>query len=390
MRVLHVIPSLDKRDGGPSLALPLMARSLAMQGVSVDVATTLSVGDAQQQGITFGEPVPREGFTVRYFKRQMHFYKVSMPLWTWLRDHVQDYDLVHNHALFSFAPIAGARAARKNAVPYVMRPLGLLNTWGMENRRRWIKAISFRLIERPALEHAAAIHYTSTAEQHEADRLQLNGKPHVVPLGIDLGPLQRDSSQQFLNRFPQARGRRIVLFLSRLDPKKGVELLLKAFANVTQDDHNAILVIAGQGKPSYETGLQNLAASLQLEKDVLWTGFLDGDDKYAALAAADVFVLPSHSENFGIALVEALAAGKACIATDGVAVADDMRQGDAGLVIPCNDVPALTAAMNQLLTDDALRSRLGGNATRLAAERFSLEASGAALAKLYAQIVQRH
>src|SRR5690349_9322217 len=98
MRVLHVIPSLDPRDGGPSVALPLMARSLAMQGISVDVVTTLTVEDAQAQGIRFNEATEREGFTVRYFKRQASFYKVSLPLLRWLRGHTQNYALVHNHA----------------------------------------------------------------------------------------------------------------------------------------------------------------------------------------------------------------------------------------------------------------------------------------------------
>src|SRR5437773_2630094 len=108
MRVLHVIPSLDPRDGGPTVALPLLARSLAAQGITVDVAPTMSDKDAQEQGNRLGEPVERKGFTVRFFKRQTNFYKASLPLLRWLRDHARDYPLMHHHALFSFAPLAGA------------------------------------------------------------------------------------------------------------------------------------------------------------------------------------------------------------------------------------------------------------------------------------------
>src|SRR4051794_4420133 len=120
MRVLHVIPSLDERDGGPSVALPLMARGLAMHGVEVDVVTTIAEDDARAQGIRFGERTSRDGYTVRFFRRQTNFYKASVPLLRWLREHVGDYALVHNHAVFSFAPLAGAHCARRAGVPYII------------------------------------------------------------------------------------------------------------------------------------------------------------------------------------------------------------------------------------------------------------------------------
>ena len=123
----------------------------------MDVAATMTEADAAAQGVKFGEVLERDGFMVRFFKRQTTFYKVSLPLRAWLRSHAGDYDLLHNHAVFSFAPLAAARAARRAQVPYIMRPLGLLNTWGMENRRRWVKSLSFRLFDRPALDQAAAV-----------------------------------------------------------------------------------------------------------------------------------------------------------------------------------------------------------------------------------------
>jgi glycosyltransferase involved in cell wall biosynthesis len=271
-----------------------------------------------------------------------------------------------------------------------MRPLGLLNRWGMENRRLWMKALSFRLLDRPTLDRAAAIHYTSHAEDSEAARLGLRARPVVVPLGIDLKAYDTVSSPQpFFEKFREAAGKRVVLFLSRLDPKKGIESLLDAFAQINPTELNGVLVIAGSGDASYEAHLREHAAHLHLEPHVIWSGFLSGEDKRSALAAADLFVLPSRSENFGIALVEALAAGKACIATEGVAISEDMREHEAGIVIPVDDAPALAAAMKRMLTDDALRSRSGVNASRLAADRFSLQAMGEALAGLYATVVRQ-
>ena len=390
MRVLHVIPSLDPCDGGPSIALPLMARSLAMQGMEVDVVATMSAEDAREQGVRFGEPLQREGFTVRFFRRQTRFYKASLPLLRWLRAHVKDYALVHNHALFSFAPLAGAWSARKSGVPYVMRPLGLLNTWGMENRRRWIKALSFRWLDRPALDGAAAIHYTSPGEEREAARLGLRARSVVIPLGIDLTPFQHlPDPELFLERFPHARGRQIILFLSRLDPKKGIEVLLEALTRLepresspikpNQTQSNPILVIAGSGDPAYVATLKERAMELNLEEDVVWAGFLDGKAKLAAFAAADLYVLPSYSENFGIALLEAMAAGLPCMSTDQVALA--VEAGDAVRRVSL-EAALWAEAICEVLADTSGRSRLAHSAQRYS-KLHSLERMGSALSNLY-------
>jgi glycosyltransferase involved in cell wall biosynthesis len=208
-------------------------------------------------------------------------------------------------------------------------------------------------------------------------------------LGIDLqtcGALP--SPQPFFERFDRAAGKKVILFLSRLDPKKGIESLLDAFAKIDPIASSCVLVLAGAGDASYESQLREHAARLHVESHVIWAGFLGGDDKGSALAAADLFVLPSRSENFGIALVEAMAAGKACIATEGVAVSEDMRECDAGLVTPVDDALALADAMKRMLTDDVLRARSGMNAARLAKERFSLQAMGQSLAALYATIAR--
>ena len=329
----------------------------------------------------------RDGYGVFHFRKQTEFYKVSLPFRSWIRNHVRDYDLVHIHALFSFTSNCAARAARRVGVPYVIRPLGVLNRWGMQNRRRLLKALSFRFVEQPALNHAAAMHYTARAEQAEAEQSGATARGAVIPLGLELeGFASLPSPELFFRRCPQAADRTVVLFLSRLDPKKGLDLLLPAFAQVKEHHPHALLVVAGSGDEDYVRGLQQEAARLGLAGDVAWPGFLAGADKLSALAAARVYVLPSYSENFGIALVEALAAGVPCLSTEGVAVSEDIRERDAGLVVAPQVAP-LAAALDRLLGDAALRARLGANGRRLAQERFSLGVMGAALKKLYESII---
>jgi glycosyltransferase involved in cell wall biosynthesis len=387
LKVLHVIPSLSPTQGGPSFALPLMERALTQAGVEVTVATTDDNGPRTRLSVPLGQPQTTNGATRYYFRKQTEFYKCSVPLWRWLGRRVGEFDLVHVHALFSFTSLAAARCARRRRVPYVIRPLGVLNRWGMENRRALLKSLSFRLIETPMLRRAAAMHYTSEQERIEAEAAGATARPFVVPLGLDLRPLQTlPGPDRFFKRWPQAMDRAVVLFLSRIDPKKGLDLLIDAFAAVKKRHADAALVIAGNGEESFVRGLRERAERVGIAGDVVWAGFLDGADKLAALAAARVFVLPSHSENFGIALVEALAAGLPCITTEGVAVSADVRECNAGLVVPAES-SALAVALDRLLSDGDLRARLGGNARRLAIERFSLEAMGAALKRLYENVL---
>jgi glycosyltransferase involved in cell wall biosynthesis len=366
-----------------------MAKALHGEGVSVDMATTDDEGRGlRKQGGPLGEAVQCDGFRVFYFAKQTEFYKASLPLYSWLTRHVSDYDIVHIHALFSFASIAAARAARARGVPYILRPLGLLNAYGMQQRRRLVKQWSFRLIEKPLLDSAAAIHYTSTQERDEAEHLKIKAPEHVIPLGIDLVPFQHlPDAEIFHHCFPETRGKQIILFLSRLDPKKGLDLLLEAFAKLDVENSNVHLVIAGSGPEEYLRELKNEAGSLGIAGRISWTGQLEGDVKLSVFAAATVFVLPSHSENFGIALLEAMAAGVACIASDQVALAQEAASENAICMVK-RDVTAIAEALRQLLHGGKARAELALRGRTLAHERYSLKAMGALLNTLYGTLAK--
>jgi len=356
-------------------------------GVQVDVITTDDDGPGRHLAVTLGERIERDGYGTFHFRKQTEFYKVSLPFRRWVRQHARDYDLIHIHALFSFTSIAAAHAARRAGVPYLIRPLGVLNRWGMDNRRRLLKRLSFRFLETPILNHAVAMHYTARAEQVEAEQSGATARAAVVPLGINVDHfVALPTAEKFFDKFPQAKGRDVVLFLSRVDSKKGFDLLLPAFAKVHARFPDSLLVIAGDGEAAYVSALRAQTAQLGIARDVLWAGFLGGADKLAVFAAATVFTLPSYSENFGIALVEALAAGLACVTTDGVAVSVDVRARDAGIVVPC-EIAALADALESMLGNASLRTKFSANARRLALERFSLNAMGQGLVELYTSIL---
>src|ERR1043166_7160491 len=388
MKVLHVIPSVGPLRGGPSEILRTITSSLASAGVKVEVVTTDDNGKGRLN-IPFTEAIFEEGVTYRYFPRQSRFYTFSLPLTVWLARHVRDFDLVHIHALFSYVPLAAAYWAKRANVPYIIRPLGVLNRWGMRYRHPWLKKISYRLIERKILNRAAAIHYTSEPERSEAEELGVNQNSVIIPNPVNTNislEFIRARRGQFRALFPQLSKRLVILFLSRLDPKKGLDILLQSFAPVRARFPAAVLVVAGSGEPAFTARLKQIAAGLGIESDIFWAGFLSGEEKWAALTDADIFVLPSYSENFGVAVVESMACGLPVVISDQVAIHREISKAQAGLVVPC-DVEELTIALTTLLQDSELRARTGNNARQLARTAFSAEATRTPLLALYDDIL---
>jgi len=350
-------------------------------GVSVDVATTDDNG-AGRLAVPLGRPVVEDGVTYWYFRRQISFYTVSWPLSQWLAAHVGDYDLVHIHALFSFAATAGAFWAARRGVPYLVRPLGVLNTWGIQNRRPFLKRLSLCLIERRILANAAAAHFTSEQERCEAELVAPGTRGVVIPNPVaTLGVDQKPRIEALLSKYPELAGKRIVLFLSRVDPKKGLDLLLDGFAKIRAARQDAALVVAGNGDEGFVARLREQAQRLGVQRDVIWAGFLEGEEKRAMFSAADVFVLPSYSENFGIAVVEAMASGLPVIVSDQVGIHHDVKRAGAGLVVRC-DANEVQQALVQMLGSQAVRDQMAQNARRLA-EEYSPAAVTARLLETY-------
>jgi glycosyltransferase involved in cell wall biosynthesis len=352
-----------------------MARALSQAGLEVHVVTTDDNGPDRLH-VPLGTPQPEDGATFWYFARQTRFYSFSWPLTRWLAQHVREFDLVHIHALFSYAALPAALLARRARVPYIVRPLGTLNRWGIENRRPWLKKLSFRILESRILAGAAAVHYTCEQERVEAGDLGVSANPLIIPNAVDLPARQARPPRALPN------GRKVILFLSRFDRKKGLDLLFEAFARVRNRCPEALLVLAGAGDPAWVAHLREDAQRLGIASHLVWAGFLTGEDKWTALRDADVFVLPSYSENFGVALVEALACGCPVVLSDQVGIHREIAHAGAGIVTPCR-VDELATALLEVLGDASLRSRMCENGVRLARQQFSLEAVSRQLAAAY-------
>lgn len=351
LRVLHVIPSISSVNGGPSRALALMEKALTTAGVQVTTATTDD--DGPRRRLPSAERILRRNGAERFYARKwMDFYKVAPGIAVWLWRNVQNFDVIHIHALFSFSSVMASLIARWRKVPYIVRPLGTLAAYGMTQRRPRLKKLSLCFLDGPILQRAAAVQFTSQAELDGAKALGIQCHATLIPLGVE--STVTTSASEIKCYFPEINQRKAVLCLARLDPVKNLEGLLHAAALVDWASRGAVLLIAGDGDPLYVESLKRLAASLGIEDHILWLGYLDGARKEAAFASSVLFVLPSFSENFGIAIVEAMLAGLSCILGEGVGIAPQVKASGAGLIVT-PDPQDIARAIDTLLCDEPKR-----------------------------------
>ena len=379
MRVLHIIPSAAPVDGGPNVAVRAIARGLVRRGIDVTVATTNAAG-ARSLDVPVDTPVIHDGVVFRYFARSVPgSWKFSWPMTRWLWANAGTYDVVHVHALFSYATIPGCRAAARVPVPYILRPLGTLSDWSL-GHRRWKKQPYYALLERPHLAGASAIHVTSEAEAEDVARLGYGDRARVIPLGVDVGVRPSRRARAASGSEPLR-----LLFLSRLHEKKNVPLLLRALSTATSGSCRIKLTIAGEGDPGYRDDLAALADRLGLRDTVSFAGHVDGVAKERAFAEADCFVLPSAHENFGIAVAEALAAGLPAIVTSNVALARDVHAAGAGVVTEPTET-ALASALMWAAEHPPALLEMGDRAWQHAYRELSWETTCVRLAALYDEL----
>lgn len=385
MRILHVIPSVARARGGPSVAIRMMQRGLTAAGVDVVVLTTDDDGPGRRdRTLVPGRPVEGDGATWHIFAKTVDFYTVSLGAWRWLRSNVRHFDVVHIHTVFSFTSIVAAAEARRARVPYIVRPLGVLNRYGMTTRRPRLKALSMRLFERRLLTAAAAVHFTSQQEATEASVLGLDLAGEVLPLAVE--PPDRGVAERFLARCPDVRDRFRVLYLSRIDPKKNIEALLLAVSGLLAQGRAVSLVVCGSGDAGYEATLRELARTLGCEDAVSWLGHVAGELKSDAMAAADLFVLPSHSENFGIAVVEAMASSLPVLVSRGVGVAEVLEPAGAAAI--CDTSPAsIAAGISRLMDDGDERARLAVAGRQFYLRNYGVDRMVDRLLGLYRRVV---
>ena len=359
-----------------------MCRALQEQGVEIRLITTTDGVDLN--GTALGTPVDYKNVTTRFFPVQWgESFKYSKPMASWLDDNVGQFDLVHIHAVFNHACVAAARACRKHHVPYVVRPLGTLDPWGM-SQKRLMKTTFWHVSGKRMMRGASAVHYTTRAEKQGAEELLSLNHGHIVPLGIDLEIVEALLDQQGATQPP---AQPYVLVLSRLHPKKRLEVLIDAFLKVVAQPEfrEWRLVLAGDGPADYVAVLRNKASSELAREYVLFPGWLDGEAKKLFLQRASVLALPSHRENFGLCVMEALACGIPVIVSPQVNLSEAIEAAGAGWIVDL-DREDLTATLREALSSEAERLQRGKAGKEMSA-RFTWPQVACEILDMYAKVL---
>jgi glycosyltransferase involved in cell wall biosynthesis len=366
-----------------------MARAVAQLGHQVSIYTTNQDGPGELE-VPLNRPVQRDGVAVRYFPIQApRFWGTSLPLARALRRKVPASDLVHIHSLYLFHDLVAGHWCRRYAVPYLVRPHGTLDPF-IHRRHRGRKRLMERLFEDRNIRRAAALHFTTAEEEKLAAPFTFQTPGLVVPLGINWEEFaELPEPGEFRRRHPEIGDKAIILFFGRINFKKGLDILVRAFGAVARRRQDVHLVIAGPDNEGWGARVRTWLAEEGMGARTTFTGMLLGPEKLAVLRDASLFVLPSYSENFGLAVVEAMAAGRPVIISDQVNIWREVQAAGAGKVVPC-DAPRLTEEILHLLDEPEMACQMGQKGQTLVREEFQWHNIAMRLQESYAMIIDRH
>lgn len=341
MKLLHTIRSVHPAGGGVIEVIRQFSGVMEKQGHTVAVASLDAPDDPWVK--EFPHRVHALGPVATGYGRTPNFTN-------WLRAHHHEFDAVVVNGLWQFNSYGTRLALHGTATPYFVFPHGMLDPWfkrayPLKHLKKWLY---WPWAEYRALRDARAVLFTCEEEKILARQSfwLYSCREQVASLGI-AAPSGDPEKQRalFLEKFPELAGRRLILFLGRIHEKKGCDLLIRAFAPFAKKDPRLQLVIAGPDQTGWRAALEKLAGTIGVSGQVSWPGMLGGDLKWGAFHAAEAFVLPSHQENFGMAVAEAAACGLPVLISDKVNIWREIEADGAGLVAP-DDLPGTSRLLS--------------------------------------------
>lgn len=381
MQILHIC-AYTWEAGGPAKVIYDHAQVALRHGHSVTILSPVSPGEQPY--------VLPDGARLVLCRRtpgiSRFFREFSGELYRYLQRHLSEYDVVHCHGLWHFGTLAPFWLDRR--VAKVVTPHGVLEPWAYAHHG-WKKRLMDALMQKAYLRRADLIQALSTDEQTDILRYVGHHPSHVavIPNGIRLADFARPpAAGTFRQRFGLPADHQIVLFMSRLNGKKGLDLLLPAFRDYQRAHPATVLVLAGPDD-GYGATARQFIQQHGLDQSIRLVGMLTGDDKRAALADADVFTLPSYSEGFSMAVLEAMAAGTPALVSDRVGFGDVIRETNAAVLTDLT-ADGVRAGLTALLGDAALRQRVRQNATALVRARYDLDIVANQLLNAYATVLK--
>jgi glycosyltransferase involved in cell wall biosynthesis len=365
-----------------------MARASARLGNEVHIYTTNQDGN-RELSVPIDRAVQHDGVEIRFFPIQHpRFLGTSLPMAWALKGKIPDVDIVHIHSLYMFHTAVAAHYCENFQIPYVICPHGALDPF-IYKRHRFRKNIVEILFQDRVIRHASGIHFITEEEKILAGKDIFGAPGFVVPIGLDIDEYScKPPKGKLFSRFPELNGKKIILFLGRVNFKKGLDILVNAFVAVARERGDVHLLLAGPDDSDYGEKVTTWLKKENVYKKTTLAGMLQGEEKLEALTNSSVFVLPSYSENFGIAVLEAMACGLPVVVSEKVNLWPTVVAAKAGLVAPC-DAEIFSSKILDILNDDNLARQMGMNGIALVRNKFSWQEISSKLLSVYSLLVTK-
>ena len=366
LKILQLVHTLDPSVGGVAAAVLGLSRGLSNRGHKIDIVVLDDPASPWLCDI---------GLPVHALGSGLTSYRYSSKLLPWLKQHGGNYDRVIVNGIWQYLSFAAWRRYCGSPIPYFVFPHGMLDPWFKEtfplkHLKKWLY---WPWADYRVLRDATAVIFTSEEESLLARKSfwLYRVREKLSPLGVEKPtPASSEARERFFERFPQLRNRRALLFLGRLHPKKGCDILIEAFAQI--HDESVALVLAGPDQVGWQAELQRRVDQLKIADRVVFPGMLQGEMKLAALTVADAFILPSHQENFGMAVVEALADGLPVLISNRINIWREVDQDAAGYV-ESDDFSGTVRLLNRwIAAPQSVRDGMRANARRCFERRFEI------------------
>jgi glycosyltransferase involved in cell wall biosynthesis len=368
LNILHVISVVAPRYGGAGVASQLMARYQARMGHKVTICTTNVDYPSGLLPVAANQPIDKDGVLYIHFKVSSRTLLFSLAMLKWMKKNISSFDIVHIHGLYRFPVTYAAWLTRNLRIPYLICPHGSLDPFLYKQSRYniFLKRTHERLVDIPNLNYSSAIHYTSREEAERASFLGLRSRQIIVPNCIDWDNYESlPVKGVFRRRLGLGDLTPLVLFLGRINFKKGLDILVPAFSILAKLIPDARLAIVGPDNDGYGVKVKRWCRERDIEAKVLFVDYLCPKEVKQAYVDADVFVLPSYTENFGLTVVEAMACGCPVVISDKVNIWREIRMADAGIVTSLKPYAIAEAILN-LLTNPCAAQKMGVHGRRAA------------------------
>lgn len=384
LRVFHVVASMSPEWGGPVTAVQALTSALVQRGIHCEIVTARGwrVGTAAASI----PQVPIHRFETGLLARVWTAHSHGLARFLDQQVHRGRCDLIHVHEIWHYPGYAAFRVARRHGLPYVLSFRGALDKWRL--RHKGIRKRIYRqAIQDHILQSADALHALTRAEMARISALGYTAPVFLAPNGVAPSQLQgHTDTADFRRRYPALDGKRIILFLGRMHAMKGLDVLARSFATVASRFADAVLLVAGPDEDGTRHKTEAILKAAGILDRVVFTGLLTGNDKRAAFACADLFVLSSYSEGFSNAVLEALAAGLPVVITEQCNF-PEVSEHQAGLVVAAAPAP-VADAISTLLADDACRIGMGQNGRKLVMQNYVWPAVAGSFSDLYRSLVE--